>query len=122
MLVELMFLHNCIYHLHYNTLHTDTTLICLRLQTMLQLNKWYFDEIYQSVFVMNALKLGNILSIKGDKKIIDGMGPDGIANLSRRAGANFGRFQTGYIYHYAFVMMLGLVGIISWIIYRIYTG
>lgn len=85
-------------------------------------NKWYFDEIYNAVFVRNALRLGKLFSIKGDKAIIDGLGPDGVAGLSRRLGGAVSRYQTGYVYHYAFTMMLGLVAIVSWIMYRIYTG
>lgn len=85
-------------------------------------NKWYFDELYEKIFVVNAIRLGNLFSQKGDRKIIDGIGPDGIANLSNRIGGNLGKLQTGYIYHYAFMMMLGLVGLVSWVIYRIYTG
>ncbi|HEY8191017.1 MAG TPA: NADH-quinone oxidoreductase subunit L, partial [Alphaproteobacteria bacterium] len=80
--------------------------------------KWYFDEIYDAVFVENAWRIGQVFSLKGDRRIIDGYGPDGVALVSQNAGAAAGRFQSGYLYHYAFVMMLGLVALVSWIIFR----
>jgi NADH-quinone oxidoreductase subunit L len=85
-------------------------------------NKWYFDEVYQALIVRNVLRLGKIFTTKGDQKTIDGLGPNGIANLSQRLAVHVARFQTGYVYNYAFTMMLGVVGIVSWIIYRMYTG
>lgn len=78
-------------------------------------NKWYFDEIYNAVFVKNAYRLGRFFWIGGDKKTIDGLGPDGMAGLSARIGGGFRRLQTGYVYHYAFVMMVGLVLLIGWL-------
>ena len=78
------------------------------------LNKWYFDELYDLIFVRPAKWLGRVLWHGGDGRIIDGLGPDGIAatvvNVARRAIA----LQTGYLYHYAFAMMIGLAALVTW--------
>ena len=78
------------------------------------LNKWYFDELYDRIFVNPAKRLGLGLWKSGDGDVIDGVGPDGIAaaviNLSRRAS----RLQTGYIYHYAFAMLVGVALLVTW--------
>ena len=77
-------------------------------------NKWYFDELYDRLFVQPAHYLGAGLWRSGDGAVIDGVGPDGIAaatkNLARRAG----RLQSGYLYHYAFAMLIGVVALITW--------
>jgi NADH-quinone oxidoreductase subunit L len=78
------------------------------------LNKWYFDELYDWAFVRPAMKLGRVLWKGGDGAIIDGFGPDGISALTRRLAGRAGRMQSGYVYHYAFAMMIGVVAIISW--------
>ena len=79
-------------------------------------NKWYFDELYDILFVRPAKSLGSILWRGGDGRIIDGFGPDGVAarvlDLARCAT----RLQTGYFYHYAFAMLIGLVSVVSWTI------
>ncbi len=85
-------------------------------------NKWFFDEFYNWLVVRNVLALGRVFWQTGDRKIIDGMGPDGISSLSRRFGGTLSRFQTGYLFHYAFIMMIGLIGLISWFVYRANTG
>lgn len=77
-------------------------------------NKWYFDELYGWLFVNPSLKLGKILWEEGDQEIIDELGPNGIANLSVLGGKFLCRLQTGYVYHYAFAMIIGLVLMISW--------
>jgi NADH-quinone oxidoreductase subunit L len=78
------------------------------------LNKWYFDELYDWAFVRPAHALGRGLWKSGDGALIDGVGPDGVAaaalNLARRAS----RLQTGYLYHYAFAMLIGVAGLITW--------
>ncbi len=78
------------------------------------LNKWYFDELYDWVLVRPAKALGYLLWKGGDGAVIDGFGPDGIAattlNIARRAV----RLQTGYLYHYAFVMLIGVVALVTW--------
>ena len=76
-------------------------------------NKWFFDELYDATFVRLAHWLGDVFWKVGDKKIIDGLGPDGVAAVSARVGKLAGRLQTGYVYHYAFVMLLGVLGLLS---------
>jgi NADH-quinone oxidoreductase subunit L len=72
-------------------------------------NKWYFDELYDFVFVRPALALGRIFWQGGDVGIIDRFGPDGIARTALAGGVRTVRLQTGYLYHYAFAMLIGLV-------------
>jgi NADH-quinone oxidoreductase subunit L len=76
-------------------------------------NKWYFDELYHAVFVNGAKALGDLFWKVGDQKIIDGLGPDGVAAVSEAIGKGAGRAQSGYVYHYAFVMLLGVAGLLS---------
>ncbi|MBY0501598.1 MAG: NADH-quinone oxidoreductase subunit L [Alphaproteobacteria bacterium] len=78
------------------------------------LKKWYFDEVYDRLFVNPSLKLGKLLWEEGDKEIIDGLGPNGFASLSLAGGRLLCALQTGYVYHYAFAMIIGLVLMISW--------
>jgi NADH-quinone oxidoreductase subunit L len=79
--------------------------------------KWYFDELYNAVFVQGALKLGQLLWKKGDVATIDRFGPNGFARLSQQGGMIASRLQSGFLYHYAFAMMLGLLALISWFAY-----
>ena len=67
-------------------------------------NKWYFDEIYQATLVRGSAWLGDTFW-KGDKKIIDGFGPDGVASLVNWGSKRLSRLHTGYLYHYAFVII-----------------
>ncbi len=82
------------------------------------LNKWYFDELYDFLFVRPAFVLGRGLWKSGDGALIDGVGPDGIAaatlNLARRAAA----LQSGYLYHYAFAMLTGVVVLVTWYLFH----
>ncbi|MDE2355904.1 MAG: NADH-quinone oxidoreductase subunit L, partial [Alphaproteobacteria bacterium] len=77
-------------------------------------NKWYFDELYDAVFVRGAKALGDLFWKGGDKKLIDGLGPDGVSEVSYAVGRGVSRVQTGYVYHYAFVMLLGVAGLVSY--------
>jgi len=77
-------------------------------------NKWYFDELYDWLFVRPAMTLGRALWKIGDGAVIDGIGPDGVANASRQLAGRISRIQTGYLYHYAFAMLIGVVALISW--------
>jgi len=78
------------------------------------LNKWYFDELYDRLFVRSAFSLGDGLWKTGDGTIIDGLGPDGIAAATRELAREASRLQTGYVYHYAFAMLIGVVALITW--------
>ena len=71
-------------------------------------NKWYFDELYNFIFVNPLKRIGNFLWLFFDKKIIDGFGPDGISSLVISISRNVSKIQTGYVYHYAFAMLIGL--------------
>ncbi len=78
------------------------------------LNKWYFDELYDAVFVRPAFAIGHGLWKKGDGAVIDGLGPDGLAETTRGLSVWASRLQTGYLYHYAFAMLIGVVALVSW--------
>ncbi len=78
------------------------------------LNKWYFDELYDFLFVRPAFWLGRVLWKKGDGAVIDGLGPDGFASTTRGLSVLASRLQTGYLYHYAFAMLIGVVALVSW--------
>ena len=78
------------------------------------LNKWYFDELYDVLFVRPARYLGRNLWKQGDGAVIDGIGPDGLAAVTLSVARRAVRLQSGYIYHYAFAMLLGLAAIVTW--------
>jgi NADH-quinone oxidoreductase subunit L len=82
------------------------------------LNKWYFDELYDAIFVRPAMRLGRLLWQTGDGTVIDGFGPDGAAATAIRLAIRASRLQTGYLYHYAFVMLIGVVVLVSWYLLR----
>ncbi len=81
------------------------------------LNKWYFDDLYDWVFVRTAFLLGNGLWRSGDGTVIDGIGPNGVAAVTRDLARQASRLQTGYLYHYAFAMMIGLVALVTWYLF-----
>ncbi|WAJ31081.1 NADH-quinone oxidoreductase subunit L [Antarcticirhabdus aurantiaca] len=78
------------------------------------LNKWYFDELYDFLFVRTAKWLGRFLWKTGDGKIIDGLGPDGISARVLDVTDRVVRLQTGYLYHYAFAMLIGVALLVTW--------
>jgi NADH-quinone oxidoreductase subunit L len=78
------------------------------------LNKWYFDDLYDLVFVRTAFVLGDVLWKDGDGLLIDGLGPNGVAALTRDLSRQASRLQTGYLYHYAFVMLIGVAAFVTW--------
>ena len=82
------------------------------------LNKWYMDEFYEKVFVNPAKIIGSFFWKKGDIGIIDKFGPDGISKLVKIISNKTGRFQTGFIYDYAFVMLLGLSILLTYLILK----
>jgi len=79
------------------------------------LNKWYFDEIYDFLFVRPAKWIARVLWKGGDGAIIDGLGPDGIASSVQRVTRRIVGLQTGFVYHYAFVMLLGVASFVTWL-------
>jgi NADH-quinone oxidoreductase subunit L len=78
------------------------------------LNKWYFDELYDFLFVRPAKRLGYFLWKRGDGWVIDGLGPDGISARVLDVTRNVVRLQSGFLYHYAFAMMIGVAALITW--------
>ncbi len=78
------------------------------------LNKWYFDELYDFLFVRSAKALGRFLWKKGDIGVIDTFGPNGIAARVVDVTNRVVRLQTGYLYHYAFAMLLGIAALVTW--------
>ena len=82
------------------------------------LNKWYIDELYERVFVNPAKKLALFFGKKGDIGMIDKFGPDGISKLVKIISNKAGRLQTGFIYDYAFVMLLGLSVLLTYLILK----
>ena len=81
------------------------------------LNKWYFDELYDMIFVRPAKQLGQYLWKFWDEKIIDGLGPNGAAMATFLSAGRVSRLQTGYVYHYAFAMLIGFMVIFSWVVF-----
>ena len=77
-------------------------------------NKWYFDELYDQIFVKPAVRCGNLLWTRGDKGVIDHYGPDGLSAAVARLSGRLVQLQTGYVYHYAFAMMIGVVVLLTW--------
>jgi NADH-quinone oxidoreductase subunit L len=81
------------------------------------LNKWYFDELYDLIFVRPAKRIGRFLWKVGDGYVIDGFGPDGVSARVLDVTRNVVRLQTGYLYHYAFAMLIGVAGLITWFMF-----
>jgi NADH-quinone oxidoreductase subunit L len=77
-------------------------------------NKWYFDELYDALFVQPTLAIGRLFWKKGDEATIDGLGPNNIAARAQDMAGVLSRFQSGYLYHYAFVMLVGVAALVTW--------
>ena len=80
-------------------------------------NKWYVDELYHKVFVLTFFKLANFFWKRGDEKTIDALGPNGISWVISKSSSYVSLFQSGYLFHYAFAMLGGLVIILTWFLY-----
>ena len=80
------------------------------------LNKWYFDELYEYLFVKPSKKMGTFFWKKIDINLIDKFGPDGVSNLIKKLTVKAVKFQSGYIYQYAFVMLLGFTALLTYLI------
>jgi len=81
-------------------------------------NKWYFDEIYDFLLVKPALAIGRFLWIDGDGKTIDAVGPDGIASTVASNAKRIVKLQSGYLYHYAFAMLIGIAVLVTFVLVR----
>ncbi|MCK5576194.1 MAG: NADH-quinone oxidoreductase subunit L, partial [Sphingomonadales bacterium] len=82
------------------------------------LNKWYFDEIYDFLFVKPTFAIGRILWKKGDEGIVDAYGPDGVSSLVMKVAGQARKLQSGYVYHYAFAMMIGVVALVTYLMLK----
>ena len=80
------------------------------------LNKWYIDELYERIFIKPVKKIGLFFWKQGDQGIIDRFGPDGISKLIKKLSDKTSLFQTGFIYDYAFVMLIGLTILLTYLI------
>jgi len=80
------------------------------------LNKWYFDELYDVIFVKPAFRIGNFLWKKIDDDIIDQAIVEGLGNRVQNMTARIVKLQTGYLYHYAFVMLIGIAALLTWVV------
>ncbi len=78
-------------------------------------NKWYFDELYDAVFIRPAMWFGRLFWHRGDEQIIDRFGPNGAASVVQGGSVLAARLQSGFVYSYAFVMLLGLAGLVTWV-------
>ena len=94
-------------------------MIAGRFQAIYQflLNKWYFDELYDAMFVRPAFALGRGFWQAGDGALIDGVGPNGVAAATRDIARRISALQSGYLYHYAFAMLLGIAALITWLLF-----
>jgi NADH-quinone oxidoreductase subunit L len=81
-------------------------------------NKWYFDELYEIIFIKPSKKIGLFLWKFFDVKIIDGFGPDGVSSLIKKFSIKANKFQSGYIYQYAFIMLLGFSALLTFLIIK----
>jgi NADH-quinone oxidoreductase subunit L len=81
------------------------------------LNKWYFDELYDLIFVRPAFWIGRLFWKGGDGFLIDGLGPDGVSARVLDVTRNVVRLQSGYIYHYAFAMLIGVAALATWYLF-----
>jgi NADH-quinone oxidoreductase subunit L len=81
------------------------------------LNKWYFDELYDFLFVRPAFAIGRLFWKGGDGFIIDGFGPDGISARVLDVTRSAVRLQSGYVYQYAFAMLLGVAALATWYLF-----
>tara|TARA_B100000963_G_scaffold357355_1_gene379351 strand:- start:23290 stop:25197 length:1908 start_codon:yes stop_codon:yes gene_type:complete len=80
------------------------------------LNKWYFDEVYDFIFTRTAKAIGTFLWFIGDIKLIDGFGPNGFAKIIKNISERAILFQSGYLYHYALVILLGLTILLTYLL------
>jgi NADH-quinone oxidoreductase subunit L len=79
-------------------------------------NKWYFDEFYDFLFIQSSKKIGLLFWKVGDIKMIDRFGPDGISSLIKQLSLRASKFQSGFIYQYAFMILIGFSALLTFLI------
>jgi NADH-quinone oxidoreductase subunit L len=82
------------------------------------INKWYFDELYEVIFIKPSKKIGLYLWKFCDVKLIDGFGPDGISSFIKKCSIKASKLQSGFIYQYAFIMLLGFSALLTFLIIK----
>ncbi|MCF6343051.1 MAG: NADH-quinone oxidoreductase subunit L [Devosiaceae bacterium] len=80
------------------------------------LNKWYFDELYDAIFVRPSFRIGNYLWKKMDDKLIDDMIVEGLGRRVKSITGRVVKMQSGYLYHYAFAMLIGIAALLTWMV------
>ena len=81
-------------------------------------NKWYFDELYNILFIQSSKKIGLFFWKSIDVKIIDKFGPDGISSLIKTLSIKASKFQSGFIYQYAFMILIGFSALLTFLILK----
>ena len=79
------------------------------------LNKWYIDELYEATVIRATRWLGDVFWKIGDVKIIDGLGPNGFAAIALAGGRRLSKFQSGYVFQYALIMLVGVAAIVGYV-------
>ena len=103
--------------LHHQPAGAVRALQALPRRLLFLLNAWYFDSLYDAIFVRPAKRLGRFLWKTGDGTVIDGIGPDGVAARVIDITNRVVKLQSGYIYHYAFAMLIGVALLITYFIF-----
>ena len=103
-----------IFYMLFKPRHRDVAVLLVKPLHALFYNKWYVDEIYDALFVRPAVRLGRFLWQKGDLGTIDALGPDGTSYMITKISGYVSRLQTGYVFHYAFAMLVGVLVLIIW--------
>jgi len=80
------------------------------------INKWYFDELYNVLFIQSSKKIGLFFWKIIDVKVIDKFGPDGVSSLIKNLSLRASKFQSGFIYQYAFMILLGFSALLTFLI------
>jgi len=80
------------------------------------INKWYFDELYNVLFIQSSKKIGLFFWKIIDVKVIDKFGPDGVSLLIKNLSLRASKFQSGFIYQYAFMILLGFSALLTFLI------
>jgi NADH-quinone oxidoreductase subunit L len=79
-------------------------------------NKWYFDELYDIIFIQSSKKIGLFFWKVVDVKVIDKFGPDGLSLLIKKLSLKASKFQSGFIYQYAFMILIGFSALLTFLI------